>query len=247
MVGTGPSTGRAIRVDVWCITLQHDADLVELATVLLGSDERARAQAFLFQRLRDDFTLSRGALRLLLSEQVKMPPATIGFEYGPHGKPALPGGDTSLRFNVSHSGGLLACAIADGCDVGVDVERHRPMDDDESLARRFFSPGECEDLAKADARSRTAAFFDCWTRKEAFVKARGGGLSIPLDSFRVSLTPGAATLLACGGDAGDPRAWTIHPFEPAAGYSGAVAINAPSVLVTVRRLSLRQLFTGGLP
>ena len=246
MVEAGRSTSGGVHVQVSCITLQRDADLVELATALLSADERARAAAFLLQRLRDDFTVSRAALRLLLSERVGMPPAAIRFEYGQHGKPGLTGGDTTLRFNVSHSDGMFACALADGWDVGIDVERHRPMDDDESLARRFFSPGEYDDLVKVAARDRTAAFFDCWTRKEAFIKARGGGFSIPLDSFRVSLTPGTAALITCGEDAGDPVGWAIHPFEPAGGYSGAVAVKTPAVSLDIRRLTLRQLTGQGV-
>lgn len=241
MVDAGVLRTVTAHVDVWCIALHHDESLVQRADAVLSADERTRAAAFLFPRLRHDFTASRAALRILLSKRTGTPAADIRFDYGPQGKPALTGDAGSVRFNASHSDGTLACAFTAGCDIGVDVERQRPIDDYESLARRFFSPAECGDLMSLPERDRVAAFFDCWTRKEAFVKARGGGLSIPLDSFRVSLSPDAAQLLECSADAGDPREWTLLHFRPAEGFSGAVAINARAATINVRHIALTGL------
>ena len=229
-------------VDVWCITLDCEPPLIARARALLSADERARADAFHFQRLHDDFVAARATLRVLLSRTVGAAAGELRFAYGPQGKPALAGtAAASVQFNASHSGGLFACALASDRAIGVDVEQHRALPDLEPIARRFFSPAECRDLLAVPESTRTAAFYDCWSRKESFIKALGGGLSIALDSFRVSLSPERAALLEVRNDADEARAWTIRSFLPAAGFSGALAIRAPTARVQVRHASARGI------
>ena len=145
---------------------------------------------------------------------------------GPRGKPALEGGE--IEFNVSHSGGLVALAVARGRAVGVDIERITETPPRARIAEHFFAPAEVAALRALPADEQTEAFFRCWTRKEAYLKARGDGLSVELASFAVSLDR-------------DPRAgmtdtrWSFHSFTPAPGYAGAVVLAGPMGRLTVRR------------
>jgi 4'-phosphopantetheinyl transferase len=188
--------------------------------------------------------VSRGLLRVLLSRLECAAPADFSFKYGPHGKPALDRDlSWSLGFNVSHSGGILACAFARGAEVGIDIEFQRSGVEYERIAQRFFSPAEHRELMSVDEAMRGVAFYDCWVRKEAFVKALGGGFSIPLDSFQVSLAPGhAAALLHVRDTPGEERAWTIHAFSPAPRFSGAVALRDRRKRVRVHRSDAREIF-----
>lgn len=149
--------------------------------------------------------------------------------------------DCPLRFNLSHSGMLGTCALSVDCEIGVDVEQIRAMPDLFDIARQFFSPAECVDLKTAPPEQREAAFFSCWTRKEAYIKAIGGGISIPLDSFRVSLLPGEPVqLLSAPPQHGGP--WTIQSFDPAPDYRGAVAYNKSPRQLVVRTTSAEEVF-----
>ena len=129
-----------------------------------------------------------------------------------------------IQFNISHSGQMAIYAFTPGCQVGVDVEHLRELDDAESLASRFFSSGEISELLSLSPKEMTQAFFRCWTRKEAYIKAVGGGLSIPLDRFQVTLLQGVpARLVQIADDLGNAADWTLHHLEPAPGYVGALA------------------------
>jgi 4'-phosphopantetheinyl transferase len=151
------------------------------------------------------------------------------FTYGPHGKPALAGKNASSRisFNLSHSFGLAVYAFSKGRDLGIDVEHVQPESAGEDIARRFFSPREVGDLRSLPPEARTEAFFLCWTRKEAYIKALGTGLHTPLDSFSVSLRPGQPAEFLEGAG---PR-WHIAAFEPAEGYAAAVVYDGAPVSV----------------
>jgi 4'-phosphopantetheinyl transferase len=152
----------------------------------LSWEERARANRFHFAIHREHFVVARGILRYLLSHYVEIPASRIRFTEGPHGKPEL-AEKPRYGFNVTHSGGLAMYAVSDLREVGIDVEQHREMDDLAGIARRFFAPDEVDALEQLSPEDRQAAFFRCWSRKEAVVKAIGAGLSLPLDSFCVSL------------------------------------------------------------
>ena len=212
---------RSRRIEVWCVEL--DLGENELATLgsTLSPDERDRAARFHFARHRDAFVAARGTLRLLLSRYLSRPAAEIVFEYGPQGKPSC--ADSGIDFNVSHSGRLALFAFTQPCEIGVDVEQIRPVPDMMDLANRFFCPQEAEEFAAMPAALREHAFFPWWTRKEACIKAGGGGLSTPLNSFRVSLQPGGPVDLAWFDGARMKERWTLHSLDVHAGYAAALA------------------------
>ncbi|HXK09640.1 MAG TPA: 4'-phosphopantetheinyl transferase superfamily protein [Vicinamibacteria bacterium] len=217
-------------VHVWCA----DLDVLSEATfdLALSPDERARGERFRFARDRRRFSISRGLLRHLLGRYAHVPPAALRFGYGHRGKPFLPG-DDGLRFNVSHSGGLALLAFARDRELGVDVERERSVPEACDIARRYFSRREETALVSLPEGERTKAFFRCWTRKEAVVKAQGDGLAQPLDAFDVTLAPGEpARLLFVRGEA-LPRFW-LEDVPPAPGFAGALAVGGRPARV-VRR------------
>jgi 4'-phosphopantetheinyl transferase len=202
-------------------------------TALLSADERERAARFAFAHLRRSFTLARGALRILLGRTLGMAPAAIRFVYGEKGKPGLaePG---RVRFNMSHSGELALIAIGLDCELGVDIERIRPLPDLQEIAARFFSREEETELMALPEDLREAAFFRCWTRKEAYIKAIGDGLSAPLDGFAVSLRDGEpARMIQIGGDAAAAGAWRLHHLDVEPGYVAALAYRGERHIIRV--------------
>ena len=225
---------------VW---LEATEDIFARSLSWLSAEEMARAERFHFERHRRAFVLGRAVLRALLASCLGIDAAEVRFMYGPQGKPALEEGSCALRFNASNSGNLAAYAFTTGCEIGVDVEQHRAVRDLEHIAHRFFSPEEAAELLDLPATDRDTAFFNCWTRKEAYIKAKGGGLSIPLDSFRVTLRPGAeARMVTLEGSAEAARGWTIHHFIPAPDYTGAVAYpDKPRVLQARPVASVEEL------
>ncbi len=216
-------------VHVWRATLDLGPVELQRAQATMTSDERARAARFHFPRDQHNFIAARGTLRTILARYVDRAPAQLEFCYSPWGKPQLtPGHDADgLRFNLSHSQGLALYAITRDREIGVDLEGVRADFAWEEIAGRFFAPREVEALRSVPAASQHRAFFNCWTRKEAFVKARGGGLSLPLDQFEVSLALGEpARLIATTGDPQEAPHWSIRELEPAAGYVAAIAVRA---------------------
>jgi 4'-phosphopantetheinyl transferase len=202
---------------------------LERAQTTLSSEERARAARFHFPQDRRHFVAAHGILRTILPRYLGRAPAQLEFCNGAAGKPELAPGCKAdgLRFNLSHSQGLALFAITRDHEIGVDLEGVRADFAWEEIASRFFAPREVEALRLVPAPSRAEAFFNCWTRKEAFVKARGEGLSIPLDQFEVSLAPGEpARLLRTTGDPQEASNWSIRELEPAAGYIAAIAVRA---------------------
>jgi 4'-phosphopantetheinyl transferase len=200
---------------------------VRASAALLSDVERQRASRFVFDRDRHRFTVARARLRRLLSARLGVPPEAVGFAYGEHGKPALDRHCTAsdLRFNVSHSDGVAVYAFSHGHEIGIDVESIRVIRDADDIAARFFSSRENEAYLALDPRDRPLGFFNCWTRKEAFVKALGDGLSHPLDRFDVSLAPGEpAKILRVEGTPGDHCGWTLHSFLPGPGLIGAIVV-----------------------
>lgn len=194
---------------------------IQALRAVLCDEERARADRFLFPQHRDRFTVGRGVLRQALAGSLGLSPASLRFVYGPQGKPALPDGD--LAFNLSHAAGLALLAVAGGRALGVDVEDAGRLVDHEGVGRRFFSPAEHAELMALPSEQRGAGFFNAWTRKEAFIKAKGGGLSIPLDSFAVSLRPGEpARLLWTRDDPEEAARWTLLSLDAGAGFAAAL-------------------------
>jgi 4'-phosphopantetheinyl transferase len=197
----------------------------ELAGIL-APDERERAERFHFERLRWRFVVGRGVLRIILAGYLGTAPAGVRIAYGLRGKPRLADGHgDALRFNLAHSGGLALYAVTRGRELGVDLEEVRPLEDAEAIAARYFSAGEAAALGALPHADRLAGFFRCWTRKEAYVKARGEGLAIPLHQFDVSVAPDEpARLLGSRREPGDADRWSLVGLSPAPGYAGALAI-----------------------
>jgi len=200
---------------------------LRVAAALLSEDEDLRAGRFLLAQERRRFTAARAGLRRLLGARLGASPGSIEFTCGRRGKPALAGAfaGSGLRFNVSHHGETVAYAFSDGSDIGVDIEAVRELPDADEIASCAFSPRERATYFALEARDRPRAFFDCWTRKEAFVKALGDGLGHGLHGFDVSLAPDEpARILRVGGLPGERCGWTLHAFAPAPGMTGAVVV-----------------------
>ena len=199
--------------------------LEERYRLLLSEDERQRASRFYRAIDRKHFVVARGTLRRLLAGRLKCDAGAIRFAYGEHGKPALAGDSSQLSFNVSHSHGWALYGISDGAPIGVDIEKIRPGICETTIPEQFFSEQECATLRSLPLEVQAEAFFNCWTRKEAFVKANGMGLSYDLGDFDVSLDPrDPAALLAIRGDPLEAARWTMHSFVPMAGFVAAVAV-----------------------
>ena len=220
-----PPPLRAGDVHVWRIGLTASAEELSRLASLLTADEHARAARFHFERDARPWTVARAALRALLAGYTGAAPSAIELETGPHGKPRLRGAARDVRFNLSHSGELALCAIALGQEVGIDVEAVRADRAGDDIARRFFAPAEVSALAALPAAARVEAFFTCWTRKEAYVKARGAGLALGLDRFEVSLAPGAAAaLLATHDEPAEAARWQLGALDPGPGYAAALVV-----------------------
>ncbi|MGC1676245.1 MAG: 4'-phosphopantetheinyl transferase superfamily protein [Candidatus Binataceae bacterium] len=213
-------------VHVWRATLDEPPAPIDCYLHTLAADERTRAERFYFRRDGQRFIIAHGVLRAILSLYLNESPKRISFCNGSHGKPALfpeSGGD-SIRFNMSHSHGMALYAVARSREVGVDIEFVRGDLEAEQIAERFFSRREIAELRALPAALRRNAFFLCWTRKEAYIKAKGEGLSLPLDQFDVSLTPGEpAALLNTRPDSGETLRWSLQELTPDPGYAAALA------------------------
>lgn len=225
-------------VHLWSALLDQRSEVIATHTAALPDDERERAERFRFARDQHRYVVGRALLRRLLARYIGAAPAAVRFTVGPHGKPALADLDAhGLHFNVTHADDLVVFALTRRAPVGVDIERVHPVPDLDQVAAASFSARERAELAMLLPASRNAGFFRCWTRKEAYIKAVGEGLSHSLDRFDVSLAPGPGThLLALDGDETRARAWSLHEILPADGYVGAVAIEAPKISIHVASL-----------
>ena len=210
----------------WADLDEEGVDLGRFAD-MLADDERDRARRFRFERDRRRYVVRRGRLRQLLSRHLGNTPSQVRLRAGPFGKPCLAEGD--LRFSLSHSHGIALYAIVRGLEVGCDIERRNRLLAYGPVANRLFSSREARTLGSLPAAQQAEAFFNCWTRKEAYVKARGLGLSLPLDSFDVSLAPSesAALLRGCDG-------WSVQAFEPVPLYHAAVVAQGNDWRLAVR-------------
>lgn len=213
-------------IHVWRAVLNEPAASVDHYLQTLAVDEQRRAARFYFQHDREHFIIAHGVLRALLGRYLNRRPESVSFCYSEHGKPSLvlESGEDTIRFNMSHSQGMALYAVARNREVGVDLEFVRRDLEAEQIAERFFSRREIAELHALPAESRREAFFLCWTRKEAYIKARGEGLSLPLDQFDVSLTPGEpAALLSTRPDPAEALRWSLRELTAAPGYVAAIA------------------------
>lgn len=204
---------------------------------ILSADERDRAARLRNEGAKRRFVTCRGVLRLLLAAYLDSAPGSLDFGYTLHGKPYLKKPASALRFNVSHSGDLGVAAFAGGAEIGVDIEQVRPRTDLEGLAARYFAPQERDWLLSVPKPGRLDAFFRLWTCKEAFIKARGEGLSYPLDQFEVRFDEERpARLQSIGGNPQEAAHWTLMEFEAAQGYRGAYVCQGPARQPLLREL-----------
>jgi 4'-phosphopantetheinyl transferase len=213
-------------VDLWKAGLNPPEVSLRLLEQTLASDERTRAERFRFDRDRRRFIAARGQLRMILSRYVEVDPQALVFSYGLHEKPflALPF-RTGLKFNLSHSGELALVAVTLNREIGIDLEEIRHFDIAERLAERFFSRRENAALRALPEAERLAAFYCCWTLKEAYLKATGNGLARATDSFDVVFDRAEpARLLSVEGKSEEASFWSLLRLAPAPGYAGAVAV-----------------------
>lgn len=212
-------------VDVWRTALDQEDETLQSFRRTLEAHELERAGRFHFEKHRRHFIVARGFLRSVIARYLATQPESLRFVYGSYGKPALEG-EPTLRFNLSHSNEVALLAVTLEADVGVDVEHIRADFASEDIARRFFSRAEVEIFNALAKEEQVTAFFKCWTRKEAYIKAIGKGLSQPLDAFDVTLAPGTpAALLRAEDD--DPSRWLLRDINIGEGYAGALAVERP--------------------
>ncbi len=211
-------------VHVWEGALDLSSELLERLAATLSPSEHDRANRFREAEHRRRFVAGRAMQRDVLARYAGVAPELLAFAAGPAGKPSLEHHPGDVRFNASNAGGLAVVAVTAGLEVGIDIEPLRPIPDALEIARRFFSPAEIEALTATPVRERDAAFLTAWTRKEAYIKALGGGLGVGLHSFTVSIGAGPARLLDDGlGPAASDR-WSLMTLTCAAGWTGALVV-----------------------
>jgi 4'-phosphopantetheinyl transferase len=211
-------------VQIWCRpTAALDAAAIAAATAMLSDDERARCGRFRFARDARDYAAAHALLRTTLSRRTDRPPRYWRFETTAAGKPVLCNGDAPVSFSLSHTHGMVACAITDRASVGVDVECLDRDVNADGIAARFFAASEAAHLARLDESARHARFFDLWTLKEALVKGLGAGIAVSLDRLAFTIRPDGVTVQAPSAVEGD--AWHFRLFAPASRYRLAVAVH----------------------
>jgi 4'-phosphopantetheinyl transferase len=209
---------------LWIIQLDQKI-WIEHHIQSLSVKELERARAFHFEQDRTSFINARGTMRSILGKTLSEHPSSFIFSYSPHGKPYLKE-YAHIEFNLSHSGtfGLFALQL-EGKKVGIDIEKIRPLNDLKDVARNFFSKTEVDKLMSTPKEIQLEAFYNCWTRKEAFIKAKGGGLSIPLDQFEVSFLPGEnPKLINIDWDPTEIEKWELNSLKVPRGYKAAVVV-----------------------
>lgn len=210
-------------INIWRVNASSVC-MPELRNVL-SPDELLRAYRYYFQKDRENFIISRGVLRFLVAHYLNKSPEQLVFIVNKYGKPFLKKGDGKLKFNVSHSNGTLLFAFSGNFDVGIDIEYIRTGFACLEIASHFFSGSEVRLLSMLPDEVRNTGFFNCWTRKEAFIKAKGQGLSIPLDSFDVSLIPGeTARLVGVRNNPGESNVWKIINLDAGENFCAALAV-----------------------
>src|SRR6266404_4687666 len=213
-----PSALAENELHVWRAFLDVPPALLQRLESTLHANEKERAEKFLVPQTRERFVAARGILRELFAAYLGIDPEKVELRYGPQGKPSISSVHNSKTcFSVSHSQGMGVFAFANGCEVGADIEQIKAGFKGMEIASHFFSSEEIAALAKLPQELATEAFFGCWTKKEAYVKARGQGLSIPLRSFTVGFADSKQLLRD---ETGAP--WSCYALEPAPGFAGAV-------------------------
>jgi 4'-phosphopantetheinyl transferase len=222
----GPVELLPAEVHLWRVGVSGSAASYATAAGALSEDERLRASRFRFEADRSRFVAAHAALRGILASYLGAAPASLAFGAGTHGKPFLhsPGHGRSLRFSLSHSGALALVAVSLEREVGVDVERVRPLSDLDGFVARYLSPREREAIARSPSTDRLRAFFETWTLKEAYLKACGDGLARELVAFDVTVGDGPSRLLAVRDRPGDETRWALRQVEVGDDFVAALAV-----------------------
>jgi len=216
-------------IQIHRVKLEASEEIIAAFEGFLCLDEIEHARRFRFPWLRSRYILARGALRLFLANYLNAQAREIRFDYGQQGKPRIH--DAGLEFNISHSESIALMAFSRECEVGVDVEIIRPMADLDGLAQRFFHPAEVAELRSLAPEAQQEAFFVCWTRKEAYLKAGGEGLSIPLDSFRVTLSD-SPQIVVTKNEQRSRRACRLWDLSSRPDYAAALAYRGDPIRIS---------------
>jgi len=192
----------------------------------LSIDEKKRAERFHFEKDRRHFIAGRGILRAILGCYLGVEPILLEFCYGKYGKPQLSDtfGNATIHFNMSRSKGLALYAFTRDQELGVDVEHIRDIPEMEQIAERFFSPKENAAFRTLRERTKKEAFFNCWTRKEALLKAKGQGLALGLDQCEVSLGLGERAALIRTNNPQETAHWLLQKLNPGSRFIAALAV-----------------------
>ena len=216
-------------IHLWRAALNLPETQVAALGATLNAEEQTRARRLRFDDKRRAFAVARGVLRCILGRYLALSPQQVQFSYNAEGKPELAASHgAGLQFNLAHSGDLALVALADGRPVGIDLEWQHPVEAVDRLVERYFAPGERAAFRQLPPEQRLPAFFAGWTRKEAYLKARGGGLTLPLDHFEVTLAPGEApALLVDRHNPSGGAAWVLLNVAAGPGYTAALAVPGP--------------------
>lgn len=213
------------QIHIWHSSLERSASEMQVLAQFLSTDEQARAERYCFEKARHQFVVSRGLLRYILGRYLDIQPARLQFCYGNRGKPTLASGfdGNTIKFNLSHSQGMVLYALTYNSPIGIDLEYISPFPDVEQIIERFFSFKERSVFRTLPPSLKDIAFFYGWTRKEAYLKAVGQGLAQPLHQIEVSLTPGEpACLISISDDPEEAARWSIYSFQPGPDYAAAI-------------------------
>lgn len=221
---------QAGQVDVWLTSFSGVSSSEQRACLrLLSEPERARWHRFLVEDARLQYLVTRALVRTTLSRYAEVPAQTWQFETNPYGRPHISQPKTlrDLRFNLSNTTGLVACAVSKDCEIGVDVENFARTVDTDDLAPSVFAPAELTDFRRCEWHDRRDRFFSYWTLKESYIKARGMGLSIPLDAFWFELGGSSPLLYVTDRCPDIPERWRFYQYVPTDEHMMAVAVAAP--------------------
>ncbi len=204
---------------------QVPRDSLDAYVRLMTRGERERGERYRFEKDRTLHAIARALVRTTLSQYADVPPDAWRFEAGEHGRPSISAPAADLAFNLTHTAGFVACAVSREPEVGVDVEEVRPDRATANLSQRVFSKREYSDLGRLPASEKPGRFFDLWTLKESYIKARGLGLAIPLRAFGFHLADGAAPSIEIADELGDDAAtWSFRHWSPTPEHRLAVAL-----------------------
>ncbi len=232
----------ASALHLWRGSLVASAGVVQECRTWLNTSEQSRADRFVTDDLGARFTLGRALLRSVLGRYLRCDPSDVTFEYGEQGKPRLAESSHPIEFNLTHSADVVVLGVTSHAAIGIDVEHRRASRDLDGIARRYFSATEVEVYERFEGSERVDAFYRCWARKEAYLKAKGGGLSAPLDRFVVTLTP-EAELVSSDLDESTHCGWWMHRFDPGGGCEGALCVEGCEVRVSQWEWATENLAT----